>query len=72
LCFDEDSPAFNKCAHEIKGALDWIRNDGVSTDDADVLTDFSQIESIPVSRRTPSERKKDAKDLLSWIRLQHD
>jgi hypothetical protein len=59
-CVDEDSPAFNKIAREIEGALDWIRNDGVSPDDADLLPDFSQIELIPVSRRTPYERKKDA------------
>jgi hypothetical protein len=50
---DEDSPAFNKIAREIEGALDWIRTDRVSPEDADVLPDFSQIESIPVSRRRP-------------------
>jgi hypothetical protein len=53
-CVDEDSPAFNKIVREIEGALlDWMRNDGVSPDDADRLPDFSKIESIPVSRRTP-------------------
>jgi hypothetical protein len=50
---DEDSPAFNKIVREIEDALDWIRTDGVSPHVADRLPDFSQIESIPVSRRTP-------------------
>jgi hypothetical protein len=52
-CVDEDSPAFNKIAREIEGALDWIRTDGVSPEDADLLPDFSKIESIPVSSRGP-------------------
>jgi hypothetical protein len=52
-CVDEDSPAFNKIVREIEGALDWMRNDGVSPHVADKLPDFSQIESIPVSHRTP-------------------
>jgi hypothetical protein len=46
---DEDSPAFKKIAREIEGALDWMRNDGVSPHVADLLPNFSQIESIPVS-----------------------
>jgi hypothetical protein len=53
FCFDEDSSAFNKIAREIEDALDWMRNDRVSPDDADSLPDFSKIGSIPVSRRTP-------------------
>jgi hypothetical protein len=50
---DEDSPAFNKIAREIEGALGWMRNDGFSPDVPDRLPYFSQIESIPVSRRAP-------------------
>jgi hypothetical protein len=50
---DEDSPAFNKSAREIEGALDWIRTDRVSPGDANLLPDFSKIESILVSRRRP-------------------
>jgi hypothetical protein len=46
-CVDEDSPALNKISSEIEDALDWMRNDGVSPDDADSLGDFSMIESIP-------------------------
>ncbi len=41
---------------EIEDGLDWMRNDGVPPDDADSLSDFSKMESIPVSRRTPEER----------------
>jgi hypothetical protein len=55
-------------ARALEGALDWMRNDGVSPDDADLLPDFTQIESIPVSRRKPEERK-DADDLLPWIQI---
>jgi hypothetical protein len=69
---DEDSPTFNNIANEIEDASDWMRNDGVSLDVPDRLPAFSQIETIPVSRRAPHERKKDAADLLSWIRLQPD
>jgi hypothetical protein len=65
---EENSPAFNKIAREIEGALDWIRTDRVSPDDADLLPDFSKIESIPVACRTPKERNKEADDVLSWIR----
>jgi hypothetical protein len=46
-CVDEDSPAFNKISSDIEDALDWMRNDGVSPDDADSLGDYSKIESIP-------------------------
>jgi hypothetical protein len=49
FCVDEDSSAFNKIAREIDDALDWMRNDGVSSDDADSLPAFSKIGSIPVS-----------------------
>jgi hypothetical protein len=64
FCVDEDSSAFNKIAREIEDASDWTRNDGVSPDDADSLRVFSKIGSIPVSRRTPQGRKKDADDVL--------
>jgi hypothetical protein len=52
-CVDENSPVFHKIARVIEGTLEWMQNKGVSPDDADRLLDCSQIESIPVARRTP-------------------
>jgi hypothetical protein len=55
-------------AHEIEGALDWMRNNGVSPDDGNALKTFNKAGSIQVSHCTPEERKKDAGVILAWMR----
>jgi hypothetical protein len=58
FCVDEDSSAFNKIAREIEDAFDWMRNDGVSPDDADSLRVFSKIESIPDPVEHPKSERR--------------
>jgi hypothetical protein len=55
-------------AREVEGALDWMRNNGVSPDDADSLDTFKQVGTVPTSGRTPEQRGKDLDDTLNWLR----
>ncbi|MGK3734880.1 MAG: hypothetical protein ACI90V_001719, partial [Bacillariaceae sp.] len=54
-------------ARDIEGVLDYTRNHNISTDD-DILPALSKTGNLPISRRSPEERKKDVNDVLSWIR----
>ena len=55
-------------AREIEGALDFLRSNGTSPDDDDIIDKYGDLGSIPVSSRTPEQRHKDLQDALTWIR----
>ena len=55
-------------AKEIEGALDWCRQHGVMPSDDGPVPGFNKVGSIPVSRRSPEERKADVDSVLNWIR----
>jgi hypothetical protein len=47
-------------AREVEGALDWMRNNGVSPEDQDEAFDkFKKVGTIPSSGRTPEQRGKE-------------
>jgi len=54
-------------ARDIEGVLDYTRNHSISTD-GDVIHALCKVGNLPISRRSPEERKKDVNDVLSWIR----
>ena len=58
-------------SRDIEGVLDYIRNHNISIDD-DTLPALSKMGNLPISRRSPEERKKDTNDVLSWIRQDKD
>eukprot|EP00536_Pseudo-nitzschia_multiseries_P019205 jgi/Psemu1/59493/gm1.59493_g len=55
-------------AHEIERALDWCRNRYHDPLSEGGIPDFSKVDSIPTSRRTPEERLSNVKDIVSWLR----
>jgi hypothetical protein len=59
-------------AREIEGALDWMRNNGVSPMDDELNPSFSQLPSVPVSNRSPEDRKKETDNVLNWLRNPQD
>jgi hypothetical protein len=46
--------------------VDWARNQ--EPDDEEDVPPFDKLNSIPITRRTPEDRKKDVDDALTWIR----
>ena len=60
------------CAKEIKITLDWVPNKPLVNFFMSDLTPFHQLISVPVSRRSPEERKNDVDDILDWIRNTKD
>jgi hypothetical protein len=55
-------------AKEIDGAMDWMRHHGISLNENGPFPAFECIISIPVSRRSPDERKQDIADVLNWLK----
>jgi hypothetical protein len=54
-------------AREIGGALDRMRNTAVGPVDArNVPADFEQLPSVPLSRKSPEDRK-ELNTILNWI-----
>ena len=64
---DKSGQTLEDRARDIEGVLDYTRNHNISTDD-DILPALSKTGNLPISRRSPEERKKDVNDVLSWIR----
>jgi hypothetical protein len=54
-------------AGEIKGALDWMRNNGVSPGGVDAVEKFIKAGPNPIFRRSPEQRTKDCSDALHWM-----
>ena len=56
-------------AKDIESALDWCRERGVPpADDYGTPADFEKIPSIPVSKRSPEDRKQTVDDIFEWLR----
>lgn len=55
-------------ARQLEGLLDWLRNTAGGLTDDEPLPGFDKIESVPMHRYTPEQRKKDLDDILCWIR----
>ena len=55
-------------AKEIESALDWCRNKNVLPSDEPNVPGFEKMPSIPVSKRSPEDRKQDTDDILNWLR----
>jgi len=52
--------------------MDWMRNKGLApSDDADGGL-FEKLGSVPISRRTPEERKGDVDAAMNWMRNPQD
>ena len=55
-------------ARDIENAMDWCRSKGIKpTEDGDI-PGFKKIGSIPVSKRSPEDRKKETDAILNWLR----
>eukprot|EP00529_Nitzschia_sp_RCC80_P034551 CAMPEP_0113455244 /NCGR_PEP_ID=MMETSP0014_2-20120614/8275_1 /TAXON_ID=2857 /ORGANISM="Nitzschia sp." /LENGTH=96 /DNA_ID=CAMNT_0000346667 /DNA_START=31 /DNA_END=318 /DNA_ORIENTATION=+ /assembly_acc=CAM_ASM_000159 len=52
---------------DIEGAMDWMRNRGVSPA-VDADTPFDSLPSIPISKRSPEERQQDVDHITEWLR----
>ena len=52
--------------------MDWVRNKKVEDFRGGDDVPFGQLNSVPVSQRSPEERKKDVDDILDWIRIKKE
>ena len=56
-------------AHDIKAALEWMRNRGGSPADDDFVDKLNKVGSVPVSCRSPEEQSEDVDNYVScWLR----
>jgi hypothetical protein len=59
-------------AHDLNGALDWLRSKAPGAAGDDSIPSFDMIGSVPMSRRSPEQRAQDLEDALNWMRNKGD
>jgi hypothetical protein len=59
-------------AHDIEGALDWLRSKAPGAACDYSIPSFDKIGSVPISRRSPEQRAQDLEDALNWMRNKGD
>ena len=59
-------------ARLLEGALDWMRNNEATVEHDERAPASKHAGSLPVSRRTPEQRQKEAGDVVTWIRSKKD
>jgi hypothetical protein len=55
-------------AMDIESALDWCRDNNVSPFDVDFTDKINKLGSIPVSRISPEDRRREVSNVLNWKR----
>jgi hypothetical protein len=55
-------------ARDIERTLDWCRSVGLKPAENDFASNFDKLKTVPITVRTPEERKKEVNKISNFLR----